>query len=251
MKIAHISDLHVPSPHFNPKWGEYVVEKLNSLNLEAAIITGDLTVDGYPHEYEMAKEYIDRIAVSEKIIVPGNHDSRNRGYATFEEMFGTRFPYYENEKLVIVGLDSSEPDLDTGHIGRENYEMIHQKLATGGKLSIVALHHHLVPVPKTGRERNILVDAGEVLKILTEQADLVFSGHRHVPWIWNLENLYLVTAGTATSRRLRGPSYPSFNILEIEDHKVTLEEVNVSEKSTRSILEMDRFPNTLMKTGTQ
>ena len=42
--------------------------------------------------------------------------------------------------------------------------------------SIIALHHHIIPVPKTGRERNVLSDAGDILESIIEGgANLVLS----------------------------------------------------------------------------
>jgi len=244
IKIAHISDLHITGPNFVSQWGENVIDILNSEMPEILIITGDLTDDGYVHEYELAKTYIDRIKVKNKIVVPGNHDARNEGYIIFEEIFGTRCPYYENEKVVILGIDSSQPDIDDGHVGRENYGFIREKLSINNKVKILAMHHHLISIPGTGRERNIPSDAGDVLKICMELGvNFVFSGHKHLPWTWRLENTYFITAGTATSRRLKGRSYPSFNILEIpaihadkQDKMAILKEVNVTNKKFREIL---------------
>lgn len=243
MKIAHISDLHLSGPNFVLKWSENVIDILKSIKPEILIVTGDLTDDGYIHEYDIAKAYIDKIKIKDKIIVPGNHDARNEGYKIFEEIFRTRFPYYENDKIAILGLDSAVPDIDDGHIGRTKYDKIREKLSVKGKTKIIALHHHLIPIPGTGRERNIPVDAGDVLKLCMElEMNFVLSGHKHLPWVWKLENTYFITAGTATSRRLKGRSYPSFNVLEIEKEKVILKEVNVAEKSSREIL---RINNTL------
>lgn len=242
MKIAHISDLHLTGPNFVSQWGENVVDILSSMKPEILTITGDLTDDGYIHEYDIAKAYIDRIKIKNKIIVPGNHDARNEGYKILEEILRTRFPYYGNDQVVILGLDSTEPDIDDGHIGREKYDIIREKLLVEGKIKILALHHHLIPIPGTGRERNIPVDAGDVLKLCTElEVNLVLSGHKHLPWVWKLENTYLITAGTATSRRLKGRYYPSFNVLEIEKEKVILKEVNVSNKSSREILRINNI----------
>ena len=242
MKIAHISDLHLTGPNFVLEWSENVVDILGSIKPEILIITGDLTDDGYAHEYDIARTYIDGIKIKNKIIIPGNHDARNEGYKVFEEIFGTRFPYYENDKVVILGLDSTEPDIDDGHIGRENHDMIREKLSVKGKMKILALHHHLIPIPGTGRERNIPVDAGEVLKLCVElEINFVLSGHKHLPWIWKLENTYFITAGTATSRRLKGRSYASFNVLEIEKEKGILKEVDVFKKSLREILRINNI----------
>lgn len=237
IKIAHISDLHITGRNFVSEWGETVIDILNSLAPDILIITGDITDDGYVHEYEVAKAYIDRIKVENRIIVPGNHDARNEGYKIFEEVFETRYPYHENREVVILGIDSSEPDIDDGHVGRGNYEMIRRRLSVSRKIKILAMHHHLIPIPGTGRERNIPVDAGDLLKTCMElEVNFILSGHKHLPWIWRLENTYLVTVGTATSRRLKGKSYPSFNVLEIGDKKAILKEVNVTNGKFREIL---------------
>ncbi len=235
MIVAHVSDLHLTGSNFVEKWGENLIKILNSIKPDIVVITGDITDDGYIHEYEIAKEFLGRID-AEKLIVPGNHDARNKGYEIFEEIFGTRYPLYENDEIVILGIDSSEPDIDDGHIGRENYSMIKEKMATD-KMKILALHHHLIPIPGTGRERNIPIDAGDVLNLCMKlQINFVLSGHKHLPWKWKLENIYLITAGTACSRRLKGKSYPSFNLFRIEDGEISLKEINVSNGSEKEIL---------------
>jgi len=240
MKIVHISDLHLSGSNFVSEWGENVIDIMHSIYPELVVVTGDLTDDGYVYEYEIAKRYIDRIKTKNIIIIPGNHDVRNEGYKIFEEIFQTRFPCYKNEKFVVLGIDSTEPDIDDGHVGRENYEYIQKKLSVEGKIKILAMHHHLIPIPGTGRERNIPVDSGDVLKLCVELGvTFVFSGHKHIPWIWKLENTYFITAGTATSRRLKGRSYPSFNMIEVEEEKAILKEINVVNEDVKEIVRIN------------
>jgi 3',5'-cyclic AMP phosphodiesterase CpdA len=79
----------------------------------------------------------------------------------------------------------------------------------------------LLPVPGTGRERNVVYDAGDCLECLQRAGvDLVLSGHKHVPYAWRLENLFVVNAGTVSSRRLRGKTRPCYNVIEITDRHV-------------------------------
>ncbi|GIW46766.1 MAG: hypothetical protein KatS3mg078_0643 [Deltaproteobacteria bacterium] len=236
MKIVHISDLHLTSPTFVPEWEQNVVNTVNSIQPDILVVTGDLTDWGYEYEYRVVSGFFEKIKANRLIVVPGNHDSRNEGYLIFEEIFGTRYPYYEDNEVVILGIDSSEPDIDDGHIGRENYDIIKDRFWAKDKIKILALHHHLIPIPGTGRERHIPVDAGDVLRLCTElEINFIFSGHKHQPWIWKLEKSYFATAGTATTRRLKGRSFPSFNILDISQEKLTLYEVNVAQKSTKEI----------------
>ncbi len=100
------------------------------------------------------------------VVIPGNHDSRNVGYVHFEEMFGPRNSVLRLDGVTIVAVDSTEPDLDHGQIGRGRYRWIEEQFADApGELRIFVLHHHLLPVPGTGRERNVVYDAGDVHRV--------------------------------------------------------------------------------------
>ncbi len=240
MRIVQISDLHLSGLDLVPDWAENVVSIVNSMRPDIVLVTGDLTDDGYAYEYDIVKSYIDRIETENVMVVPGNHDVRNEGYKLFEEIFQTRFPHYKNDKVTILGIDSTEPDIDDGRIGRGNYAYIRERLSPAKEIKILAMHHHLIPIPATGRERNIPVDAGDVLKLCVESGvDIVFSGHKHMPWIWKLEDTYFITAGTATSRRLKANYYPSFYILDIEEDAVLLREANAADKKLRDVVRLD------------
>lgn len=214
--IAQISDLHCGSIYFDAGLASRVVEEVNELKPDVLLVTGDLTDMGFRPHYEMAAELISRIEVEHLLVLPGNHDARNVGYVHFESIFGSRSQGLVVKEVRILGLDSSEPDLDTGHVGRNQYRRIEEELASPDEFKIVALHHHLVPVPGTGRERNIVHDAGDLLRVLTNSGcDMVVCGHKHVPHAWRLEEMMVVNAGTACTHRLRGFGRPSYNIIEI------------------------------------
>jgi hypothetical protein len=104
--------------------------------------------------------------------VPGNHDARNVGYLHFEDTFGARDSRLRLEldrlKIALVAVDSSKPDLDEGKIGREHYGWIEEGFTGEADLRVFVCHHHLVPVPGTGRERNQVRDAGDVLSLLRQ-----------------------------------------------------------------------------------
>ncbi len=66
---------------------------------------------------------------------------------------------------------------------------------------------------------NILRDAGDVLKMAVKSGvNIILSGHKHIPHLWNFEGIKVVTCSTTTSRRIRGIYKPSFNILEISNN---------------------------------
>lgn len=220
--IAHISDMHVGSVHFVPNLMNRVITELNELNPELIVCTGDFTNEGFRQEYKTASAYLQQLR-PRVVAVPGNHDARNVGYVHFEEMIGPRHWRVETKGVVIVGADSSEPDLDHGQIGRERYGWLMEQFADPSELKIYVQHHHLLPIPGAGRERNIVYDAGDLLELLIRSGvSLALTGHKHVPYVWRLENLYVANTGTCSSLRLRGNTRPCYNIIEVNDAEVVI-----------------------------
>ncbi len=218
--IAHISDLHCGSQYHIPSLAKRVIDELNLLCPDIVVVTGDLTDMGFRHEFEAAHGLIDRIACNRRVVLLGNHDARNVGDEHFAELFGARSVELDHRQTRVLGIDSSEPDLDTGRVGRERYTWIEERFAdSADEFKVLAMHHHLVPVPGTGRERNIVHDAGDLLRVLANNGvDLVLCGHKHVPNVWRLEDMLIVNAGTCCTHRLRGKVRPCYNVIEIRDN---------------------------------
>ena len=230
LRIAQVSDVHfgggsMSLPEENLR---AIVERIQEIEPDAVVIAGDLTTAGYEWEYEEAARWVESIEYP-KVVIPGNHDARNVGYLHFRRLFGdpwSRFRQaFEGERaerllatgFTIVGLDSSEPDVNEGRVGRDRYPWIREQLDEPDDIRIVAVHHHLVPVPNTGRERNIVLDAGDLLRTLVEvDIDVVLSGHKHVPCFWGLNGVLICNSGTAGTRRIRGSTPPSWNELRID-----------------------------------
>src|SRR5881394_3647970 len=222
-RIAQLSDLHCGHQFFLPQHLERAIAETNELEPDVVVISGDLTSNGFKDEYVLAREYLNRVQCEAMVVIPGNHDSRNVGYVHFEDLFGDRNSVLRVGNATIVAVDSSEPDLDNGQIGRGRYRWIEEQFAKEAALRVFVLHHHLLPVPGTGRERNIVHDAGDTLEALQRaNVDLVLSGHKHVPYAWRLENLFVVNAGTVSSSRLRGNGRPCYNVIEVEGTHVSV-----------------------------
>ncbi len=222
--IAHLSDIHFGEKGFRRGKVEACVEEVNELSPNLVVVTGDLTSDGLPEEFGGAKELIDGLE-PKTIVIMGNHDAMNVGYNHFENYFGERMVRYEDDKIFLVAVDSSQPDIDEGHIGREFQGYIHNLLSNAPrrKMRVFVLHHHLVPVPNAGRERDILVDAGEILRMLVEdETHLALCGHRHVSWIWRIEGSTIVHAGTVGSRRTRGMISQNYSIIRMKEDSLSV-----------------------------
>jgi 3',5'-cyclic-AMP phosphodiesterase len=241
--IAQLSDIHCGSPFFDPQLLHHAVEEVRALAPDLVLIGGDLTTDGYAHEFREAQNFLAPLLDAEitTVVIPGNHDAKNVGYLHFTDSFGpgdvpgkgdrvlrlTAGPGGGREdapeSVTLVAMDSTKPDLAEGEIGRERYSWIRQQFVAPAGLRIFALHHHLVPVPGTGRERNTVWDSGDVLALLGEMGvDLILSGHKHVPFVWLLNDLLVVNSGTVSSHRLRGYVRPSYNLLEVTQDRITV-----------------------------
>ncbi len=230
--IAQISDVHCGDPRFDKKLMQKVIFEINSANPDLVIIPGDLTATGYRDQFEEAKSYFEQIKCPQQIVIAGNHDCRNVGYLHFEDVIGPRyhiksFPFAVKhceklqEKIKLLAVDSNKPDLDDGEVGREKYSWITNEFAEKNIFKVFVLHHHLISIPGTGRERNIVWDAGDVLEKLEKaRVDLVLAGHRHVPYVWPIAGMLIVTSGTATTWRTRGYTPPSYNLIEITPSKI-------------------------------
>jgi 3',5'-cyclic-AMP phosphodiesterase len=226
--IAQISDVHVGGARYRQELLRTAIDELNAAEPDLVVVAGDLTDDGYPDQYPVAREELARIACEHVVRVPGNHDARNVGYVLFEDTFGARDSRQRLElpggELALVAVDSSKPDLDEGEIGREHYGWIEEGFAGEADLRVFVCHHHLMPIPGTGRERNQVLDAGDVLSLLRRcGVDIVLSGHRHVPYVWPIAGMLLVHSGTVSTLRTRGFPDPAYNLVSIEAGRISVE----------------------------
>jgi Icc protein len=198
--IAQISDVHVGGGRYRQELLHAAIAEINTATADLVVIAGDLTDEGYPDQYPLAKEELSALTCPQIVRVPGNHDARNVGYLHYEDTFGARDSRLRLKlnglEVALVAVDSSKPDLDEGEIGREHYGWIQEGFAGDADLRVFVCHHHLMPIPGTGRERNQVLDAGDVLSLLRQLGvDLVLAGHRHVPYVWPVAGMLLVHSG--------------------------------------------------------
>src|SRR5437016_4070726 len=123
-------DLHRRTQFLRPHPLERAITEVNAIDPDIVICSGDLTTFGFKEEYALAKDYLDRINCECVVVIPGNHDSRNVGYVHFEELFGDRNSVLRVGAVTVVAVDSTEPDLDHGQIGRGRYRSEERR---GGK----------------------------------------------------------------------------------------------------------------------
>jgi len=239
MRIAHISDIHCNfGTDFNEAMYKKAMKQVNKSDADLVFISGDLTTWGLLPEYELAQEQLK--AINPRLtIVPGNHDERNLGYKLFPEFFGETDFIHSFDGLNLVGLASSEPDKDDGRLGRGRHKLIEQSVKKN-KHTIIGFHHHVIPIPNSGREANMIEDAGETLDILLKnEIPLVLMGHRHVPFAVKIHKTLLVNAGTFSCTRTRAHFGNTFNIVDIDKDKIEVTVVDIGKEKQKKMIVFD------------
>jgi 3',5'-cyclic AMP phosphodiesterase CpdA len=151
----------------------------------------------------------------------GNHDYRSTGYLLFKQAFRFRRTVtFDDAMMIVVG--TARPERDEGEIGHRQVVWLQQTLKRyKKKCRVVIMHHHLVQVPDTGPDTIPIIDAGDALRALIgSEADLVLGGHRHRPWMWYVQGLPILHAGSVSSERLRGFFHNSYNIVEVSKDEI-------------------------------
>jgi Icc protein len=123
--IAHITDLHIVEPDYQERpWGERArlhylsfgrpiepeerkkrvaraLEEVHAAGVDHLLITGDLTEDGKPEQFEVLAELLaeSRIASDRITLVPGNHDAYEDGGAYAEAMAGPLKAYAPTSEI--------------------------------------------------------------------------------------------------------------------------------------------------------
>ncbi|PMB74167.1 metallophosphoesterase [Candidatus Bathyarchaeota archaeon] len=220
MLIVQISDVHC-GPMFNYGSFRTAIDEINALSPDAVVVTGDITENGILSEFKMAADEFKRLKAKNVIYISGNHDYRSTGYLLFKQFFPFNQVTETGDAAIIV-LSSARPDRDDGEVGhRQNLWLENTLENYKDKVKIVAIHHHIIPVPDTGADQITIVDAGDVLRSLVKsEVDLVLCGHRHRPWRWRMEDMQVVHAGSVSCEKLRGFFLNSYNVLTLKNGKV-------------------------------
>ncbi len=232
MKILHISDTHIGGArYFDKKALEHVVKESKKGSYDLLIHSGDVTQEGKKRHYENADKILFSRLEIPYVVIPGNHDKRSGGIALYKEHIGSPNGVLELEDSVIVHVDSGVQDSDMGRVGMIKFDMMRNALRKYHKKSIkvVVLHHHTIPVPMAGRERNVLSNAGDLLDLFLKfDVDLVLSGHRHYPNVYHIDGTVFVNAGTASGKKTRYGDANSYNVIHVDEKRLSVETRRIS-----------------------
>ena len=228
--------MQLSDTHFGTEQPE-VVEALLYLvwqqSPDVVVISGDITQRARRRQFRAAQTFINRMAVPDVLIIPGNHDIPLFNllmrvfypYANYHRAFGMELePMFESSDLLIIGVNTTRAFRHTkGEVSASQINRVSQRLqrATEKQLRIV-ITHQPVHVTRTEDETNLLNGNRQaVYEWARAGADLILGGHIHLPYVRPLgerfpdlsRRIWTVQAGTAVSSRTRGGIPNSVNLI--------------------------------------
>ncbi|MFX1236730.1 MAG: metallophosphoesterase family protein [Promethearchaeota archaeon] len=237
--IIQISDLHYGS-EFVDVYFDNIIKYINENHHDIVICTGDIVHKGRYRQYQKFDAYFNRLkeCSNKLMVVPGNHCSKNNGLIFFEKFIGPRRStmILEDKDTIIVGACSAKDDVSTGEIGDEQLVWFGNQFVQNLENRVIAMHHHAIAVPYSGRKQTTLVDAGELIEFTQLfEIDLVLMGHKHIPHAYVIGPTTFLYCGTSTSNKVRADEEPSFNHIWLSEGDLEVQMVS-STTLKRSLL---------------
>lgn len=229
------------SRRFDLRLLDSMAEQAQTLHVDWALCTGDLTGSALPGEFEQAKRFLQRL-VDQGVrlaVVPGNHDRYTFACArrrAFEHALAglalTAFPslIQLSPRWRLMTIDSAVPRLisSRGRIGGEQLAKLRRlTLQTPEQDGLVVLCHYPFDTPPGVRWRwsHRLADRELLRAWLGELAPrpVVFvHGHIHQRWSWRptqpeLTHVQVINAGSPTQSTADYPRGRGFWLLDLPD----------------------------------
>jgi 3',5'-cyclic-AMP phosphodiesterase len=193
--LAHLSDLHLGHRESAERRFAEIVRTASEADV--VLVTGDLTEGGRQTELDAFERHTRHLS-HRLVVLPGNHDRCGDDVGA-RFMNGTRVDVVSRAGCTIIRIDSTAPHnrifwLSHGRLCEHVLAQVDTALSSAppDELIVVALHHHVVPLPAEGFWEHVSevlflpnhteLDLGrQLLKVVRGRADLVLHGHRHVP----------------------------------------------------------------------
>lgn len=228
LRIVHLSDIHFGG-ELRPAV-EAALAAVNDIAPDLTVVTGDLTLNGLPREFDAARRWLGRLPWP-RVVTPGNHDTPYwnlilRTLAPFDRYRRHIGPAecsaHDGPGLAARALNSARGP--QGRLDWSKGALSIPRLSAMDwgddeeALRLFACHHPLVDLagaPVTGGV-HCGVEAATVLA--ARGIELVLTGHVHVPFAVPLQqtrfNSYAVGAGTLSVRTRGFPA--SFSVINVE-----------------------------------
>lgn len=231
--------LHISDPHFGTEQAPVVAaleQLVRGLSPSHLVLSGDVTQRARPRQFAAARRFLERLAVPQTLVVPGNHDISLFNpfkrlfapYAGFCRALGTGLaPVIDDHQVLIIGVNTTRRYRHVdGQVSAAQIRAVADRLqaAQPRQLRIVVTHQPAWVI-NAGERKNLLRGHENALRQWAQAgADLVLGGHIHLPYLAPIHQslgglarpLWVLQAGTAISARVRPEAGNSVNLLDYD-----------------------------------
>jgi 3',5'-cyclic AMP phosphodiesterase CpdA len=230
--------LHLSDPHFgtvDTRLVEPLLDLADRLKPDLCVISGDLTQRARSSQFHQASDFIARLP-GPVLIVPGNHDMPLHNlpirllapFDGYRRVFGADLePKAVLTDAVVQGINTANPLVwKSGRLRSSSLARMTKAFSATpqGHWRVVVMHH--APVPAADGTPADIADPDETLAALARAgADIVLSGHTHMPHTGVAETaagVLFLQVGTAISTRLKTGTN-DFSLVTLAPGQVTVE----------------------------
>ena len=177
VKLAILSDVHVSPGNANEGKLREAVAEINATDVDAVMMTGDLTNEGSDVQLRNIKGILDGITAHPLYVIPGNHENNwsQSACKTFNDLWGSdRFVFTVGD-LVVVGMNCGPfMKMGDGHIKQEDLLWLDSTLNAMVKpgMQVLSVNHY--PILDDLDNYRAYVDILKKYPVITHQC-----GHYH------------------------------------------------------------------------
>ncbi len=213
-RILHLSDVHFGA--VDARLEGPFLDLAHGLKPDLCVLSGDLTQRARADQFQAARDFVARLP-GPVLVVPGNHDMPLYNlpvrlfapWARYRRAFGTENqPQAHLSDAVVQGVNTANPFAwKSGRLRPASVSHLTKVFAAAppGLWRVVVMHH--APVPAADGTPADIADPAETLAALARAgADVVLSGHTHMPHAGFAETaagVLFLQVGTAISTRLK------------------------------------------------
>ena len=209
-RFVVLSDIHVTPGNANEGKLQEAIEEINRMtDIDAVLMTGDLTNEGSDVQLHNVKRLLDQIS-HPLYVIPGNHENNwsQSACKTFSDIWGNDRFVFEIGNLVVVGMNCGPfMKMGDGHIKQEDLIWLEQTLnerVTDGK-QVLSINHY--PILDDLDNCQAYVDILKRFPVITHQC-----GHYHR---WRLYETQGINGVMVRALDMGGGDY-GYTILDID-----------------------------------
>jgi outer membrane protein assembly factor BamB/predicted phosphohydrolase len=176
VRLAILSDVHVTPGNANEGQLREAVAEINATDVDAVMMTGDLTNEGSDEQLTNVKGILDGIS-HPLYVIPGNHENNwsQSACKTFNDLWGSDRFVFTVDNLVVVGMNCGPfMKMGDGHIKQEDLLWLDSTLNAMVKpgMKVLSVNHY--PILDDLDNYRAYVDILKKYPVVTHQC-----GHYH------------------------------------------------------------------------